>query len=248
MLKIHSLLENETNLSGFRDRSCPEIWYSRKYLDKKFLKTKSKKRIIRILNRKKGMKEGKLKSVWNEVWIKVETKYPTKTSDYYISNYGRIKKIVKATEIESELRGSTLKRSAYKTLNIRLTENKSQHIYIHKFVAEHFIRKTSEDQKYVFHINGDKSNNTWTNLSWQTKEELILFLREKGNLARDRGEIKHAKLTETQVRLLKQRIKKGKTKLKILAKQFDISETHVKRIARGENWGHIESEEELTSR
>lgn len=196
----------------------------------------------------KGMKEDKLKSAWNEVWLKVETKYPTKTSDYYISNYGRIKRIDRMTKKESELKGAIHKRSGFKTLSFRLVENKSKHVYIHKFVAEHFVKKTSEAQKYVFHLNGDKRNNVWTNLGWQTKEELTLFLRERGNRARDNGEIKHAKLTETQVRILKQRIKKGKTKLKILAKQFDVSETHVKRIARGENWGHIEYEEKLTSR
>ena len=115
-------------------------------------------------------------------------------------------------------------------------------------MAEHFVKKTSEEQKYVFHINRDKRNNTWTNLCWQTKEELNLFLKEQGNLARDKGKIKQAKLTETQVRKIKQRIKRGKLKLKIIAKQFGISETHVKRIARGENWGHIEFEEKLVNR
>ncbi len=192
--------------------------------------------------------EKKLKSAWNEVWIKVETEYPTKTNDYFISNYGRIKKIIRSTGDEYELKGSTLKRSNFKALNIRMVENKSLHIYIHKFVAEHFVKKTSEDQKYVFHINGDKKNNTWVNLVWKTKEELTAFLREKGNKARDNGELAKGKLTETQVRIIKQRIKRGKLKWKIIAKQFDISETHVKRIARGENWGHIESEENLSNR
>ena len=47
------------------------------------------------------------------------------------------------------------------------------------------------------------------------------------------------KLTASKVKLLKDCLRKGKTKKKILAKQFGISMTQVKRIERGENWKEI---------
>jgi hypothetical protein len=49
------------------------------------------------------------------------------------------------------------------------------------------------------------------------------------------------KLTVTKVMHLKKLIfdPKRKTRLKMLAKQFGISEMQVSRIKSGENWGHI---------
>jgi predicted DNA binding protein len=50
-----------------------------------------------------------------------------------------------------------------------------------------------------------------------------------------------AKLTESKVRLLKKKIfdPNRKTRLKMLAKQFGISEMQLYRIKSGENWGHV---------
>jgi len=49
------------------------------------------------------------------------------------------------------------------------------------------------------------------------------------------------KLTVTKVIHIKKMLlnPNRKTRLKIIAKQFGISETHVRRIESGENWGHI---------
>jgi predicted DNA binding protein len=49
------------------------------------------------------------------------------------------------------------------------------------------------------------------------------------------------KLTETQVIWLKKKLldPNRKTRLKILAKQFGVSEMTLHRIRTGENWGHI---------
>ena len=50
------------------------------------------------------------------------------------------------------------------------------------------------------------------------------------------------KLTSTQVIRIKKMINdpNRKTRLKIIAKQFGISEMQLYRIKSGENWGHIE--------
>ena len=50
-----------------------------------------------------------------------------------------------------------------------------------------------------------------------------------------------AKLTETQVIRLKKKLfdPNRRTRLKILAKQFGVSEMQLHRIKTGENWGHI---------
>ena len=50
-------------------------------------------------------------------------------------------------------------------------------------------------------------------------------------------------MTETRVALLKKRLLEKKTKRKILARNFGISEMQVKRIERGENWGYVKPAE-----
>ncbi|MHA7843264.1 MAG: hypothetical protein ACX93I_08095 [Winogradskyella sp.] len=53
----------------------------------------------------------------------------------------------------------------------------------------------------------------------------------------------YAKLSENNVRLIKKMLKNPnrKTRLKMIAKQFGISTTQLKRIETGENWGHVPS-------
>lgn len=48
-------------------------------------------------------------------------------------------------------------------------------------------------------------------------------------------------LTQTQVMLLKKKLldPNRKTRLKILAKRYGVSEMTLHRIKTGENWGHI---------
>lgn len=181
----------------------------------------------------------KIKSHYNEAWQEVETKEPTKKCDYFISNYGRIKSVNKTSGDENLLKGSTVR--GFNMLNIRLQDNSSLGTYVHKFVAESFIKKKKEEQDFVVHKDGDKKNNFWKNLKWVTREELTAIQVEKGLYSpKNRKRASHVKMTESKVRLLKKRIKAGKTKKKILAKQFEISTMQLNRIERGENWGHVE--------
>lgn len=180
----------------------------------------------------------KVKSHWNERWEVVVPTSPTKKVDYHVSDYGRIKSVEKTSGNEKLLKGSTSPRG-YKVLNMRLAGKKRYSFYIHKFVAEHFVDKKDEAQEFVTHINGDRANNHWQNLQWMTRAELGAWQAEKG-IYKNRERPSNAKMTESKVRLLKKRLKTGKTKKKILARNFGISTTQVKRIERGENWKHVQ--------
>lgn len=182
--------------------------------------------------------KNKIKSHWNEEWAKVETSLPTKKCDYYISNYGRIKSVHKKTEEERLLNGSALK--GFRRLSLRLVGG-TYDVYVHKFVVKHFgDQEPNEDQTFVIHLDGNKSNNYYKNLKYVNREELTAFQTEQGMYDRENKKLgKHTKMTEAKVILLKQRIKAGKTKKKILAKSFGISTMQLNRIERGENWGHV---------
>ncbi len=178
-----------------------------------------------------------IKSYWNERWAKVKTPIPTKRCDYYVSDFGRVKSKNKETGTENLLKGGTSR--GLKQFNLRLEGNKPFAFYGHKEIARHFIDNPG-DRKFVGHIDGDKNNNYYKNLVWLNSLELRALQKSHGVYDRDtmrKG--KHVKLTEAKVRLLKQRLKKGTTKRTILARMFGITETQLKRIERGENWGYV---------
>jgi hypothetical protein len=184
------------------------------------------------------MNPNKIKSHWNEQWVAVKTKAPTKKNNYEISNYGRIKSISKETGNEVLLKGSVT--NHFVCLNLTLVDNITQGVYIHKFVAEHFVENDDLSKIFVTHIDKDKKNNYWKNLKWVDQAELTKKHIETGVFAAEnRKRNKNAKLTDTKVRLIKKRLKAGKTKRKIIAKNFNISMTLLTRIEKGLNWPHV---------
>jgi len=182
-----------------------------------------------------------IKSYWNEVKFgEGALKKP-----YAISNYGRIISFIDNIKEGDQIKGGVLR--GYPTLPLH-PYGKSKTYYIHKLVAELFIPKDSDDKQYVIHKDYNKSNNYIENLQWVTKSEmfahqqsnpLVLEAREK---QKGRKTQQGHKLSATQVMLLKKKIldPNRKTRLKLIAKQFGISEMQLYRIKSGENWSHIE--------
>ena len=180
----------------------------------------------------------KIKTHWNETWVPIDTKAPTKNYDYEISNYGRIKRISKENNDEILLKGSVT--NNFISLNLKLLGNVTQGIYIHKFVATHFVKNEDPDKKFLIHLDKDKTNNYWKNLQWVNQEELTEWQKENGVYdVVKRRKTGQYKLTEAKVKLIKKRLQSGRTKKKIIAKNFNISLTQLKRIERGENWAHV---------
>ena len=185
--------------------------------------------------KKKGKK---IKSHWNERWSKLKTKAPTKKCNYYYSDYGRLKSVDKMSGDEKLLKGSLMKQG-FLQLNLKLEDDVRQGFYVHKLVADKFVKK-SRGKKFVVHLDTNKLNNHWENLQFVNREEMTQHQIERGvYLHKNRKMPSHAKMNETKVRLLKKRLKEGKTKRKVLAKSFGITETQLRRIEKGENWGHV---------
>ncbi|MEM6965225.1 MAG: hypothetical protein AAF573_10690 [Bacteroidota bacterium] len=185
------------------------------------------------------MKVKKVKSHWNERWAKVPAKAPTKKCDYFFSDYGRLKSVNKFTGAEKLLKGSLMKQG-FMQLNLKLQDEVRQGFYVHKLVADAFLEKPSEKHTFVIHKDANKLNNHYENLKFGTREDMTQHQIDQGvYLHKNRKMPSHSKMTETKVRLLKQRLKEGKTKKRVLARSFGITETQLRRIEKGENWGHI---------
>ena len=116
--------------------------------------------------------------------------------------------------------------------------NKSTSRYVHKLVAQHFLAKESEEQIYVIHLDYDKLNNKVNNLKWATKrqKELHQFSNPNWKNVEKGGNFK---LTEGKVKIIKRQLKNNRTRLKMIAKRFGVSDMQIHRIKTGENWGHV---------
>lgn len=177
-----------------------------------------------------------IKSYWNEEWR--EIKFDEKISEkekFKISNFGRILNC----KGEEETLVKKYYINGYQNLPLKQVTGKSTSRYVHKLVAEHFLKKN--DGVFVIHLNYDKTDNRLQNLKWATKKEKEVH-QFKGPLYQT-GKRKrtYAKLDEAKVRLLKRKIHdpNRKTRMKMLAKRFGISEMQLYRIKSGENWGSV---------
>ncbi len=191
---------------------------------------------------KNAKKALKVESFWNEEWIAVTFPENIKLIRYQISNYGRIRAIHKITDKEKLLKGSHSKRGHHR-LNIKMETGKGAGVYVHRIVAENFVKKPSEAHEYVIHLDHDKKNNKYTNLRWATQEEVNEHAKKSPlyDQAREKQR-EHYKLNEAKVKMIKRMLNRKKVKMKIIAKQFGISHTQLNRIKNGENWADVDAD------
>lgn len=171
----------------------------------------------------------------NEIWKEYRDESWHPSYKYLISNYGRIKSLKVSKAFKGVVKGSSIK--GYPTIYGVTEDRKTRNKYVHKIVAELFVANP-ENKKYVIHIDHDKKNNRAYNLRWADYKEKNAHVAEFNKTSNVKS---YAKLTETQVMRLKRILldPKRKTRYKILARQFGVSEMQLTRIKRGENWGHI---------
>jgi hypothetical protein len=184
----------------------------------------------------------------NEAWKEFEVEFKAQKR-YAISSYGRLVKFSEKIE-DGELLKGTLK-GKYKIFSYNIKkDNKEYHKfkYLRKLVAENFLPKKSEEQAYVLYLDYNKNNNFVANLKWATRKEMLEHRRKNPLIIE--GIIKFApgpgkkdsyKLNSAKVKIIKRKLldPNRKTRMKILAKQYGVSEMQLYRIKSGENWGQV---------
>lgn len=183
----------------------------------------------------------------NETFREIEVDYPLKFR-YAVSTRGRLISFTEKFEDGNELTG---KIDGYKVFRYKQRQDDKvvyKQMFVYKVVAEFFIPKTSEDQLHVVHLDFTRDNDNINNLKWVTYDEKIAHSKKSPHVIEAKKKLlEHniksdgRKLTVTKVIHLKKLLNdpNRKTRMKILAKQFGISEMQLFRIKSGENWGHI---------
>ena len=183
-----------------------------------------------------------VKNLTGENWAKVTFNRPTKTKDYFVSNFGRSKSIDKETEEEKELRTHPDHRGFYRA-SIKVEGNLNQALYVHKEMAKHFIQPKTEEHIYVIHKDLNRRNNHHSNIIWVNEDDWKQYIKDRAKKFGFKKSNKggYFKLTAAQVAIIKKQLVSGKTRRKMIAKRFGVSTTQLKRIERGENWAHVQA-------
>jgi len=178
------------------------------------------------------------RNLWKEKWK--EIKFDDKIAEnekFMISNYGRIQNC----KGETPYLVKTQFINGYQNLPLKQRINKkSTSRYVHKLVAEHFLEKKEGDQ-YVIHLNYDKTDNKIYNLEWATKKEKEEHQFNNPEYKTAERRRHYSKLSEAKVKLIKRKIfdPNRRTRMKMIARQFGISEMQLYRIKSGENWSSV---------
>lgn len=157
--------------------------------------------------------------------------------NYKISNYGRLINC----KHDREKLVNLSQTNGYPSISLKQRVNgKSTGRYIHKLVAQHFLEK-EEGQVYVIHLDYDKKNNHFENLKWATKREKEVHQFSGTNFKNRKIDRSYAKLTESRVRIIRRKVNNPnrRTRIKMIAKEFGISEMQLYRVVSGENWKHV---------
>ena len=175
-----------------------------------------------------------------EEWKKIEfAENISEKEQFLISTFGRVKSL-KVDPVEGTLI-NTPATNNYQRITVFQKSGKKTARCVHKLVAETFIEKTNPDQSFVIHIDYDKENNNIWNLAWATKDEKFAHLYRSPKFKDPSARATNSKLSEGKVRMIKKKLldPNRKTRLKMIAKQFGVSEMQLHRIKTGENWAHV---------
>jgi hypothetical protein len=162
---------------------------------------------------------------------------------YAVSSCGRIASYKKEVLGDGKLLSGSLT-TGYRTLNLHRPDDKGT-LYIHREMAKLFLKKASNQFKYVIHRNHNKLDNNIKNLRWATLDMMIKHQQESpakvAYKEKQANRTDGLKLSAAQVRKIKAVLKNKKRNITIkkLAHNYGVSEMTMYRIKSGENWARI---------
>jgi DNA-binding transcriptional regulator YiaG len=102
-------------------------------------------------------------------------------------------------------------------------------LYVHRLVAAAFIDKP-EGRDEVNHLDGDKTNNSVSNLEWVTRRENQVHMAKRGTTRR--------KLTEVQVISIRKMLQNN-VEPRVIAETFGVSVSAVRHIEARRAWAWV---------
>ncbi|AWI26025.1 HNH endonuclease [Flavobacterium pallidum] len=168
---------------------------------------------------------------------------------YAVSNHGRLVSFTDDPKQGKLLKGGLS--DGYRTLHCKVRIDGrlvNKNILLYRLVAELFIPPPSPEHKHILHKDHDRANDHAKNLIWATYEEKLAHHRASPHVIKAKEKLIEyniksdgRKLSVTKVIHIKKLLQdpNRKTRLKMIAKQFGVSEMQIRRIQSGENWSSV---------
>jgi len=161
--------------------------------------------------------------------------------NYEISSYGRILSLGKSWNTganiittKRKIKKPNISKGYYMTTIFRNCKGKV--VRIHQLVATHFLDTIPNEN--VNHEDGFKLNNCYKNLTWMTIQSNVTHAIKNG-LVDNRGSNQtNSKLTESEVRRIREIAITGISK-RIIGIQFGVSREAIQSIYSRKTWKHI---------
>lgn len=159
-------------------------------------------------------------------------------SKYLVSNKGRVKNVIRLKDLKF------YDKDGYKKIGLINDDNVKKKVFVHRLVAQAFIPNPN-GKPQVNHRDGNKANNKFNNLEWCTAKEntahsIKTGLTDFSKINYRKGEeASSSKITNEDVKELREMYDTGEFSLKELSIYFDISIPTVWNIAKRKTWTHI---------
>jgi hypothetical protein len=157
---------------------------------------------------------------------------------YEASTYGRIKSLPKFVlnnrgggYTKEKIKSTQLNHKGYETVS--LSKNGiDKRVFVHRLIALTFI-SNPDNKPQINHKDGNKLNNHYDNLEWNTNQENQLHAYKTGLNKSHRANVK---LTLEQIESIKKEyIPKVNSQTKI-AKKYGVHKSTIQAIISGRNW------------
>jgi hypothetical protein len=125
----------------------------------------------------------------------------------------------------------------YPQIGVAAGGGRSRSVRVHVIVCEtwHGPRPPRHE---VAHGDGDKDNCAASNLRWSTRKDNHQDKVQHGTALRGERVI-GAKLTDADVRTIRQQYAAGWVTQRALGERFGVTQTLIGRVVRGEAWRHV---------
>lgn len=156
---------------------------------------------------------------------------------YEVSADGRVRSLGGWHRISGKMLSQSTDKRSYRRVELFINR-KGSNKQVHRLVAEQFI-PNPKGLPHVNHIDGNPSNNVYTNLEWCDHQGNMDHAWRTG-LINNSGELHGMhKLTETQARAIKAHQDKTFGQAGVIGPAFGVSEATVRDIWAGRSWRHI---------
>lgn len=158
-------------------------------------------------------------------------------TDYEISSLGRVRS---RRTSKCQLLTGTVTNRGYVAFILRATKTgKPCRRLAHRLVAQAFLPPPEPEQTDVCHNDGNPSNNSVSNLRWDTHQANQMDMREHGTM-QDGERCVTSVLTEAQVLEIRETVARdGRGASRRMCRMFGVSPAQVSRIVAGTRWGYL---------